>query len=321
MDAIARDAIAAGFPLELRTFEVATIVFEEDNEEDKPAEPDKLREFEFETVTVNRQGKIISRQLLRAFCFREPLGEGIPPLEMVAIPGGSFLMGSPETEAERYEDEGPQHEVTVAPFFLGKYPVTQAQWRFVATLPQVERELDTDPSHFKGENRPVECVSWEDAVEFCGRLARYTGRDYRLPGEAEWEYACRAGTTTPFSFGETLSTDLANYNGNYTYGRGEKGVYRQETTPVGQFPPNAFGLFDMHGNVWEWCGDDWHENYEGAPNNEVLWLSSDKKNNKPIRGGSWFYHPWSCRSAFRAGIVADDSDNHLGFRVACPRAF
>ena len=318
LDAIAQDAIAAGFPLELRSFEVATIVFEE---EEEPPKPDELHEFEFETVTVNDRGEIVTRTQLSAFCFLEPLGDGIPPLEMVAIPGGKFLMGSPPDEPERYEDEGPQHEVTVAAFFLGKYPVTQVQWRFVVTLPQVARELNTDPSGFKGDTRPVERVSWQDAVEFCQRLARYTGRDYRLPGEAEWEYACRAGTTTPFYFGETLSTDLANYNGNYTYGEGKKGEYRQETTSVDEFPPNAWGLWDMHGNVWEWCGDDWHENYKVAPNNSTIWLFSEKIAKKIIRGGSWYDLPWDCRSAIRDRDDTGSSDNGLGFRVACPRAF
>ena len=318
VDAIAQEAIAAGFPLELRSFEVATIVFEKEEELPKP---DELHEFEFETVTVNDRGEIVTRQQLSAFCFLEPLGDGIPPLEMVAIPGGKFLMGSPPDEPERYEDEGVQYKVTVAPFLLGKYPVTQAQWRFVATLPQVERELDTDPSHFKGENRPVECVSWHDSVEFCQRLARYTGRDYRLPEEAEWEYACRAGTTTPFYFGETLSTDLANYDGNYTYGRGEKGVYRQETTPVGQFPPNAFGLWDMHGNVWEWCGDDWHENRGGLKFSKTRWLFENNNIYESFCGGSWDVYPWFCRSALRGWDVADVSFNYLGFRVACPRTF
>jgi formylglycine-generating enzyme required for sulfatase activity len=143
----------------------------------------------------------------------EDLGSGIQ-LEMVMIPGGSFMMGSPEKEEGSDDDERPQHEVTIEPFWLGQYQVTQAQWKFVAKLPQVNRELEQDPSRFKGDNRPVEQVSWKDAVEFCDRLSKHTKRQYRLPSEAEWEYACRAGTKTPFHFGETITTDLANYNGN-----------------------------------------------------------------------------------------------------------
>ena len=155
---------------------------------------------------------------------------------------------------------------------MGKYPVTQAQWRFVAAqLPQVNRELEIDPSRFKGDNLPVETISWLDAEEFCQRLSHHTGRLYRLPSEAEWEYACRAGTTTPFHFGETISPEFANYNGEYTYGNGEKGVYRKQTTPVGSFQvANPFGLYDIHGNVWEWCADDWHKNYQGAPSDGII---------------------------------------------------
>ena len=181
-------------------------------------------------------------------------------------------MGSPEDEKGRDEDESPQHRVTVSTFFISRYPVTQAQWQAIASLDKVDIDLKADPSRFKGDNRPVEQVNWYDAVEFCARLSRETGREYILPSEAEWEYACRAGTTTPFHFGETITTDLANYNGNYTYGSGPKGVYREETTPVGSFSPNAFGLSDMHGNVWEWCEDNWHNNYEGAPTDGSAWL-------------------------------------------------
>ena len=126
-------------------------------------------------------------------------------------------MGSPEDERERYSNESPQHEVTVKSFFMGKYPVTQAQWKVVAALPQVNRKLNPDPSIFKGNDRPVETVSWYYAVEFCDRLSKLTGKSYRLPSEAEWEYACRAGTTTPFHFGKIITTDLANYNGNYNF--------------------------------------------------------------------------------------------------------
>jgi formylglycine-generating enzyme required for sulfatase activity len=236
------------------------------------------------------------------------------------------MMGSPPEELEHKKNESPQHSVTVQPFFMGKYPVTQAQWRFVAQLRQVNKELDPNPSNFKGDNRPVEQVSWEDAVEFCDRLSEHTKRQYRLPSEAEWEYACRAGTTTPFHFGETITTDLANYHGNYAYGQGPKGVDREETTAVGSFGvANNFGLYDMHGNVWEWCLDDWHDNYKGAPTDGSPWFNSDdklsdKSGRAVMRGGSWINNPRDCRSASRSNDNRVERDNvnvTLGFRVVC----
>jgi formylglycine-generating enzyme required for sulfatase activity len=247
-------------------------------------------------------------------------------IEMVAIPGGTFKMGSPENEPERIISESPQHTVTVQPFFIGKYPITQAQWRFVAQLDFCNRDLKPDPSQFKGDNRPVESVSWYDAVEFCDRLSKFTARPYTLPTEAEWEYACRAGTTTPFHFGETITSKLANYDATETYGAREKGTYREETTVVGSFGvANAFGLYDMHGNVWEWCLDDWHDNYEGAPTDGSAWFDdndniSQKQRNAVLRGGSWFYDPGYCRSASRYNDLGPERDVinfNIGFRVVC----
>ncbi|MBJ7297627.1 MAG: formylglycine-generating enzyme family protein [Dolichospermum sp.] len=251
-------------------------------------------------------------------------------LEMMLIPGDTFIMGSPPGELEHRDRESPQHSVTVQPFFMGKYQVTQAQWRFVAQLPQVNKELDPEPSNFKGDgstsltnNRPVEQVSWKDAVEFCDRLSQYTGRTYRLPSEAEWEYACRAGTKTPFHFGETITTDLANYDGESTYGDGVEGVNRGETTEVGSFGvANNFGLYDMHGNLDEWCLDDWHDNYKDAPTDGSAWFSSDdklsdKSGRAVLRGGSWIYFPRSCRSAYRYYNIRDSHINGIGFRVVC----
>ncbi len=270
---------------------------------------------------------VINRERRTAQYFIEDLGDGIG-LEMVLIPGGSFLMGSPEDELEHSDRESPQHSVTIQLFCLGKYPVTQAQWKAVASLPQVNRELDPDPSRFKGENRPVEQVSWYDAVEFCDRLSQKTERQYRLPSEAEWEYACRAGTTTPFHFGETISTGLANYRGtddkdrgwSGSYGQGAKGVYRDETTPVGSFGvANAFGLYDLHGNVWEWCADLGHENYEGAPTDGRVWLDENDNDNQNhvLRGGSWDFNPRFCRSAYRNAYDAVNGYSDIGFRVVC----
>ncbi|MBE9128008.1 formylglycine-generating enzyme family protein, partial [Coleofasciculus sp. LEGE 07081] len=245
------------------------------------------------------------------------LGENLI-LEMVAIPEGKFLMGSPEQKLESSKNERPQHEVVVSGFFMGKYPITQSLWRFVASLPQVNRELNPNPSHFKGDNRPVECVSWYDAMEFCQRLSQYTNRTYRLPTEAEWEYACRAGTTTPFHFGETIIAELANYCATETYGDGVKGEYRQETTPVDHFGiANAFGLCDMHGNVWEWCLDHWHDNYEGAPNDESAWLTDHENTRRVRRGGSWSNSPRRCRCESRVKNYPGYDYNHIGFRVVC----
>ena len=285
----------------------------------------KTQPFEFNTATVSLKSgwfglgetKVeINRSRGRAEFFAEDLGNGVT-LEMVAIPGGKFIMGSPKEEKKSKDSERPQHQVTVKPFFMGKYQVTQAQWRAVASLPRVNRDLDPNPSRFKGDSRPVEKVSWDNAVEFCARLSKLTKRDYRLPSEAEWEYACRAKTKTPFYFGETITPDLANYNGNYTYGSGPKGVYREETTPVKQFPPNSFGLYDMHGNVWEWCADHWHDNYEGAPTDGSVWKIGGNETRRVLRGGSWGDQPRHCRSACRNDGIPDVRYINFGFRVVC----
>jgi formylglycine-generating enzyme required for sulfatase activity len=271
---------------------------------------------------ISRQG-VENRRQFKEQPFEEDLGNGIT-LEMVAIPGGTFLMGSPPNEKYSFDDEYPQHQVTVPPFFMGKYPITQAQWKEVASRTdlKVKQDLDLNPAHFKdrpdSDRRPVELVNWYDAVEFCARLSKLTGREYRLPSEAEWEYACRAGTTTPFYFGETITRELANYNASNTYADEPNGEYRNETTPVGQFPPNAFGLYDMHGNVWEWCMDDWHDNYENAPSDGSVWLVDYYQEESVMRGGSWGLNPTYCRSAFRLNNYCRDYRNiYNGFRVVC----
>jgi formylglycine-generating enzyme required for sulfatase activity len=178
--------------------------------------------------------------------------------------------------------------------------------------------MGNNPSTFKDNPKnPVENVSWDDAQVFCQKLSDKIGKKYRLPSEAEWEYACRAGTTTAFYFGETISTDQANYNGNYIFGKGKKGVYRQKTTPVGTFPANQFGLYDLHGNVWEWCEDVWHKNYENAPKDGNSWNENNSQTSfRTLRGGSWLNAPKNCRSADRDGYDAGLCNYFLGFRLA-----
>ena len=235
------------------------------------------------------------------FNYKEDLGGGIF-LDMVAIPGGKFMMGSNENDYEK-----PIHEVTVSSFYMGKYPVTQEQWKAIAQLEKIEIDLDPDISYFKGDKKPVDSVSWSMGVEFCKRLSRLTGKNYRLPSEAEWVYACRAGTTTQYYFGDNLDPSMANYGQNLG-----------GTSLVGSFPPNGLGLYDMHGNVWEWCLDDWHGNYNGCPTDGSAWLnrnnSQEGRKLKIIRGGSWYYGPQLCRSAYRLDI--DLVGDIVGFRPA-----
>ena len=243
------------------------------------------------------------------------LAKGIA-ITMVQIPAGSFEMGSPATEAERRENEGPQHRVQLQSFFLGQTPVTQVQWQAVASWPQVELKLNPDPAKFKGANRPVEQVSWEEAMEFCRRLSQRSKLAYTLPSEAQWEYACRAGTTTTFAFGDTLTPDLANYDGYYTYGSGLMGQFRQQTTEAGSFPANAWGLQDMHGNVWEWCLDPFHGSFKGAPADGSAWTAGGGTT-RLLRGGSWYYIPRDCRSACRFLNHPVIRLNTIGVRVRC----
>jgi formylglycine-generating enzyme required for sulfatase activity len=298
-------------------FEAPTIAVDQLEEE--------LQERSFEASTVDQRGEIIDRRTYTASYFTEILADGIS-LEMVLIPGGTFMMGSPKSEVGSRDNERPQHNVTVSPFFMAKYPVTQGQWKAIASRTdlKVNLDLEPEPSRFKKPyqdidrwQRPVEGVNWYEAAEFCKRLSKLRGRNYRLPSEAEWEYACRAGTTTPFYFGETITPELVNYDGDYTYGDGPKGEYTQQTTPVGQFPPNAFGLYDMHGNVAEWCADEWHENYQNAPTDGSIWLNGNK-DRSPLRGGSWDIFSSSCRSAIRSYFLRRVVHTVIiGFRVVC----
>jgi len=272
------------------------------------SQPLEIQERKPKVIIKHHQGE--------AQFFLEQLSDEVS-IPMMLIPEGSFNMGSPEDEPERSAKEEPVHRVNVPSFFMGKYPITQVQWWVVASLPQVNRLLKPFPSRFKGDNRPVERVSWYDAVEFCDRLSQYTKRTYRLPTEAEWEYAARAGTTTSFHFGETITAELANYRATGTYGDGLEGEFRRETTAVDHFGiANAFGLCDIHGNVWEWCLDHWHNNYRGTPKDGSAWLSDDEKAARVLRGGSWIDHPRYCRCASRLyRIPGIDSLSHFGFRV------
>ena len=277
---------------------------------------------------------IIHRQQREAQYYSENLGEDIN-LDMMLIPSGSFQMGTPDQEIERlckeydldyFQRESPQHTVNISAFFMGRYPITQAQWQAIAATAKIDIDLELEPSYFKEPyqeqdrwTRPVEQVNWEQATEFCKRLSRETKREYRLPSEAEWEYACRAGTTTAFHFGETITADLANYRGTETYYADEpEGKYRRKTTPVGYFQvANAFGLYDMHGNVWEWCADTWHNNYYGAPTDGSAWTKNGNDNRSPLRGGSWYSNPDYCRSAYRCNYYRRVGDLSYGFRVVC----
>ncbi|MDJ0705948.1 MAG: formylglycine-generating enzyme family protein [Leptolyngbyaceae cyanobacterium MO_188.B28] len=276
--------------------------------------------FEFDTVHFDSFGVKCKYERRQAHYFHEPLSDGVP-LEMIEIPEGIVQIGSPNTEAGRSNDEKEPHSVALNSFFISKYPITQVQWRAIASLPKVKYPLHLKPSAFEGLNRPVEKISWIEASEFCARLSAITGRTYRLPTEIEWEYACRAGTSTPFHFGETLTTDLANYCGEDhhkknrrrqgiwykgNYGNGPTGIARRETTEVGYFKvANTFGLYDLHGNVWEWCS---HDCWKQSTNEE-------EQIQQPLRGGSWKSSPSACRSASRLLLSPNCQEAFVGFRV------
>ena len=274
-----------------------------------------LQTLDIEIVALDATGQIIDRHRGQSQGFSQELPNEVL-LEMVWVPDGSFLMGSPETELKRSIDESPQHLVHLNSFFISKYPITQTQWYAVSLLPLIGRPLNPDPSSFKDENRPVENVSWEDCQEFCLRLSAQTGRSYSLPSEAQWEYACRARTSTPFHYGETIITEVANYNGLFRYGNGPRGANLNQTTPVGSYGiANVFGLYEMHGNVWEWCADAWHDNYIGAPTDGSSWEVDAVDSRRVMRGGSWYSQSNLCRSAARAGSWPNGNNDFLGFRV------
>jgi len=235
------------------------------------------------------------------------LGGGVK-MEMVLIPAGQFVMGSPEGEVDRDDSESPQHQVSIKDaFYMGKYVVTQGQWKRVLA----------NQSFFQGDDLPAEQVSWGDCHKFCDEISRRTGRQVRLPSEAEWEYACRAGTTTAFAFGAMLSLEQANFNGHDSSGSAAAaGPDRAKTMPVGSFSPNAFGLYDMHGNVWEWCEDRFHTNYESAPCDGSAWTQGGQSDCHVRRGGAWNNAASSCRSAIRyAESEPEMRARDVGFRV------
>ncbi len=230
--------------------------------------------------------------------FIERLPDGVM-LEMVQLPAGSFMMGSPDSDGMAYHAEKPQHQVNVKAFAIGKYPVTQAQYVAV---------MGRNPSYFTGDpNCPVECVSWDDATKFCEKLSQLFGKQYRLPSEAEWEYACRAGTTTRYYFG-----DDANQLGDYAWYESNSGGV---THRVGQKKPNPWGLHDMHGGLLEWCLDHWHDSYNGAQTDGSAWITGGDSSYRVLRGGSWDDNPGDCRSALRFRFRPDVRDLDYGFRV------
>ncbi len=238
--------------------------------------------------------------------------EQVPPpapatdIQMISIPGGTFMMGSPASEVDRESNER-QHEVTVSGFKMSKYEVTFAKYdRFCEAT---NREKPSDEGWGRG-TRPVINVSWDDATAY----AAWAG--CRLPTEAEWEYACRAGTTTPFSTGDNLTTAQANYDGNYPYNNNSKGIYKEKTMPVGSYPPNAYGLYDMHGNVWEWCSDSYGYYPSAAQRNPKGATSGASR---VFRGGSWYDYALNCRSAYRDSDTPGARNRNVGFRVVSPK--
>jgi formylglycine-generating enzyme required for sulfatase activity len=223
-------------------------------------------------------------------------------------------MGSSERKAPA--SEKPNHQVRVSAFLMSQYPITKTQWKIVANWPIINCKLNKWPSRKVAIDSPVTNVSWHDAVEFCDRLSQKTGYTYRLPTESQWEYACRAGTSTDFHFGETISAQYANYDGTRSYRLESPGIYREKPSSISEFKyPNRFGLFDMHGNVWEWCLDHWHDNYESAPSDDRAWFE-DGKSIRLVRGGSWVCEPHLCRTSHRfSNNDSDDLANDIGFRV------
>jgi formylglycine-generating enzyme required for sulfatase activity len=301
------------------------------------------RLLEFEIVQLDDLGNFSlddNRNLLMKTSsgsyFVEHLQEGVPALELVSIPGGSFMMGGSEEDPDSFrkqprsqrrnykpeQREYPSHLVSLKPFYISRYPITQSQWEAVQKYPQINREMSSNPSNFGGENHPVEHVSWDDAQEFCKRLSARTGKFYSLPSEAQWEYACRAGSETAFHYGKNTNLHLFNCRSGCTTINGKDCLLLGRTSEVGLFPANNFGLHDMHGNVWEWCEDDWHNDYQEAPEDDNAWVDADRCDKRVIRGGCWDQEAERCRSAYRAYIDLFKSNRtYVGFRVCCKSTF
>lgn len=270
----------------------------------------------FETVILNDRDEVVRHAKKHAFYYTESLGNDVT-IDMTYIPAGSFMMGLTEEQNDSYVDDSkkaqtPQHLVTLSAFHMGKYPITQKQYQHI---------MGENPSYFKGNNRPVETVPWHRAKDFCQKLSIKTGKVYTLPSESQWEYACRAGSTTLFYCGDNITTEIANYNGN-SHGEGIiKRINRKETTDVNLFNPNAFGLYDMHGNVIQWCEDTWHSNYKGAPTNGESWIEDlpawrfGDYYYHVLRGGSWSTGYMGCHSSSRC--TGSNIPHIVGLRVVC----
>lgn len=280
------------------------------------APPEPLYSIDFSHTQIDPDGRVITKKPEQSTAYSEELGGG-NRIEMVAIQPGVFEMGSLPNEPYYEKQEGPRHPVQVGGFFISRFEITQQQWEAVAAAPKVRVDLPPKPSTFIGPDRPVEGVTWEQAKEFCQRLSNMTGRLYRLPTEAEWEFSCRAGTTTPFCFGETINSALANYQATKPYAHEGRGEYRRETIPVGSLgAANYFGLLDVHGNVSEWCED----RFGPYPDTFIVEPTGPESgNDRVVRGGSWRSYPWECRSAARAGFHKDYKRNDIGFRIVLPR--
>jgi formylglycine-generating enzyme required for sulfatase activity len=262
--------------------------------------------YTFETVSVDGNGEIVDRRSDSATCVRQNLAAGVD-LDLAYIPGGTFLMG----DDRHHPDERPIHQVILAPFYMSRYPITQGQYRSI---------MGEGKGFSLGRDYPIEQISWNDAIEFCTKLSQQTGARYTLPSEAQWEYACRAHTNTAFYFGDLIAPDLVNYNGEYPYNGVAKGLNRESATPVGSFPANAFGLSDMHGNVWEWCLDTYQASYRGAPTDGSAWVDPQASDLKRVmRGGAWDYVARGCRSAVRCSLAPHLRVAGCGLRVVLNR--